>query len=180
MDEHLGERLKKLIEKSGFESIGAFKAAELKVEPEVRAMCAVNTCQAYGKNWACPPACGSLEEYEERFSHYLDGYVFQTIAQMEDAFDFEAIEAAGAEHKRRFHLLVDETRDFGSATLLLGAGHCSICPECSCPDAPCRFPDKVYPSMEAAGLLVSAVCNLADVPYYHGPGTVAFCSAALY
>ncbi|MDR1422754.1 MAG: DUF2284 domain-containing protein [Coriobacteriales bacterium] len=176
----MDEQLKRLIEESGFESIGAFSASDLRVEPEVRAMCAADKCHSYNKNWACPPACGSLEEYAEQFSHYTDGYVFQTVAQMEDAFDFEAIASAGAEHKRRFHALVDAVETSPDDILLLGAGHCEICESCTCPDAPCRFPERTYPSMEASGLLVSAVCNLAKIPYYHGPNTVAFCSAALY
>jgi hypothetical protein len=33
--------------------------------------------------------------------------------------------------------------------------------------------------MEAAGLLVSDVCKMSGIPYYHGPGTIAFCSCAL-
>jgi predicted metal-binding protein len=143
-------------------------------------MCAADKCHAYNKNWACPPACGSLEEWGERFAHYTNGFVFQTIAHMEDDFDFEAIESAAAEHKRRFHTLVDATKEANDDVLLLSAGSCEICPTCTCPDAPCRFPDRAYPSMESTGLLVSAVCTLADVPYFHGRGTVAFCSAALY
>jgi predicted metal-binding protein len=143
-------------------------------------MCAADKCQAYNQSWACPPACGSLEEYAEKFARYSHGYVFQTIAQMEDAFDFEAIEAAAAEHDERFHALVDASHEQKLEVLLLSAGSCKICPQCTYPGAPCRFPDKVYPSMEASGLLVSAVCTLAGVPYYHGPNTVAFCSAVLY
>ena len=29
---------------------------------EVREMCQNGNCGMYGKNWACPPGCGSLED----------------------------------------------------------------------------------------------------------------------
>ncbi|MDR0628659.1 MAG: DUF2284 domain-containing protein [Treponema sp.] len=32
----------------------------------MRDVCAVNKCMAYGTNWSCPPACGTLEECEAR------------------------------------------------------------------------------------------------------------------
>ena len=33
--------------------------------------------------------------------------------------------------------------------------------------------------MEAAGLMVYQVCEVADVPYNHGPLTIAYTSAVL-
>ncbi|MDR3307764.1 MAG: DUF2284 domain-containing protein [Coriobacteriales bacterium] len=175
----MSNELERSIKESGFESVGAFDAPALKVLPEVRDMCAANKCHTYNKNWACPPACGSLEHYENLFKGYTRGYVFQTIVHMEDPFDYAAIASASEEHKKRFHKLVEKTEASKSSILLLGAGTCTLCAACAYPDAPCRFPNKVYPSMEAAGLLVSDVCNLAEVPYYHGKGTVAFVSCAL-
>lgn len=35
-------------------------------------------------------------------------------------------------------------------------------------------------SMEAYGLFVSRVCKDNDVPYYHGPGTIAYTACVLY
>ena len=32
----------------------------------VRDMCAADTCGAYGKNWTCPPHCGTLEECAQK------------------------------------------------------------------------------------------------------------------
>jgi predicted metal-binding protein len=175
--------LQKLIVSSGFEAVARFDATGLESRDEVRAMCAADVCRQYDNSWSCPPACGSIAEFRELLGRYNAGYVFQTVANMEDEFDFEAIEAAGKLHKQRFHDLVDKldtgSKSNPSATLLLSAGSCQLCPQCSYPDAPCRFPDKVYPSMEAAGLLVSDVCQLAGIPYYHGKNTIAFVSCAL-
>lgn len=48
-------------------SIGFFKVEELNIDkikllPEVRQMCSTDKCHMYGRNWSCPPACGTLEE----------------------------------------------------------------------------------------------------------------------
>ncbi len=63
--------------------------------------------------------------------------------------------------------------------LPLSVGTCTLCPSCSCPDAPCRYPERAFNSMEAAGLLVSDVCSAARIPYYHGKGTIAYVSCVL-
>ena len=60
------EELKKLGEEAGFTHVSALDCSTIKLLPEVRQMCASNTCHMYGKNWHCPPGCGTLEECEAR------------------------------------------------------------------------------------------------------------------
>lgn len=68
--------------------------------PEVRKMCVDGKCGGYGKNWACPPGCGSVEACAERVRSYQRGLVFTVAAQMEDPFDYEAIEEGGKKIKQ--------------------------------------------------------------------------------
>ncbi|MDR1183914.1 MAG: DUF2284 domain-containing protein [Coriobacteriales bacterium] len=175
----MSEELTKLIAESGFPIIGHFDPALLEVRQEVRDMCAADKCHAFGKSWSCPPACGSIEKYQVLFQRYHTGYLFQTVAEMEDAFDYEGIEKGGEEHKHCFNDLAGRIAETGRDILLLGAGTCTLCETCTYPDAPCRFPEKAFTSMEASGLVVYDVCKLADVPYYHGKNTIAFCGCVL-
>jgi predicted metal-binding protein len=168
-----------LIKESGFFAVGRFDPADLVVRSEVRDMCAADRCHAFEKSWLCPPACGSLEDYRELFENYHVGYLFQTVAKMEDAFDYPGIEKGSKEHARRLNDLADRVSRSKRDILLLGAGACTLCETCTYPDAPCRHPQKAFPSMEATGLIVYDVCALTDLPYYHGPLTIAFCSCAL-
>ena len=64
--------------------------------------------------------------------------------------------------------------------MTLSAGTCTLCKECTYPDAPCRFPDKRLVSMEAAGLVVSEVCTQAGIDYNHGPQTIAYSGCVLF
>lgn len=55
-----------------------------------------------------------------------------------------------------------------------------ICEECSCPEAPCRFPEKRISSLEAYGVLVAELCRQNQVPYYYGNNHVVYTAACLW
>ncbi|MCL2360865.1 MAG: DUF2284 domain-containing protein [Defluviitaleaceae bacterium] len=161
----------------GFSQAGELNIKSLVFMPEVKAMCAV--CPQYGKNWRCPPGCGSVEEAAAETVKYSYGLVVQTIGHMEDDFDHETIEGTSKKHNQNFALLVESLKKQYPDVLPMGAGTCSICKSCSYPDSPCRFPDKAISSMEAYGLLVSRVCTLSGIPYNNGKSTITFTSCYL-
>ena len=175
-------QIMQLAQKIGFDCMGECSAKDLVARPEVRSMCAAGKCQVYGHSWACPPACGELEDFQDLMNMYEHCLVVQTIGEMEDDFDFEAMEETGSLQKNRVLDLVEalDAAGLSSQTLTFSAGTCTLCAECTYPDAPCRFPDKRLVSMEAAGLVVSEVCELASVPYNHGPQTIAYSGCVLY
>lgn len=142
-------------------------------------MCAADKCGAYGRNWACPPACGSLEHCAKRIASYSSGILVQTVAALEDEFDLEGIAAAQKKHKKRFAVLARQMRLLYPDCLPLSAGGCTRCEVCTYPEHPCRYPKKRFSSMEAYGLLVSEVCSASGMPYYRGEKTISFTSCIL-
>ena len=168
----------RLAEEIGFSHWGLFPVSELRFLPEVREMCEVNRCGQYGKSWSCPPACGTLEECRERAMGFSWGILLQTTAEMEDSFDLEAMMDAEQRQKVRFGAFCDRLEE--EICLPLGAGTCTVCAKCTYPDAPCRFPERLRPSMEAFGLQVTDVCHSADIPYYYGPNTITYSSCVLF
>ncbi len=121
----------------------------------------------------CPPACGSLAENAEKLRAYRWGIIVQTTAQLEDDFDIETMqEAARLQH----HVPLKLSSIIQSYLYLHfpSSGGGFFCEACTYPGAPCRFPDKAMPSMEAFGLLVSDVCADNGIPYYYGPGTLTY------
>lgn len=158
----------------GFSHAGPLRADTLWLRPEVRDMCSVDRCRKYGRSWMCPPACGSLEENHERIKPYTDGIIVQTTAELEDDFDYETMEAAGAKQKELFLAFRRELAKEFSGLLALTSGGCDLCEVCTYPDAPCIHPEDAMPSMEAFGLVVSDVCQQNDLPYYYGPGTITY------
>lgn len=168
------QELLELAQRHGFDHVGMLNVAALEFSPEVRSMCAADKCRSYGKCWTCPPYCGTLEDIAARSAAYHRGILVQTTGQMEDDYDVETMEEAGALQVKRFHALVKEVRNTYPDCLPMSAGACTVCPKCACPDEPCRFPDLAFPSMEAYGLWVSKTCTDSGMSYFYGPQTITF------
>ena len=99
--------------------------------------------------------------------------------QLEDSMDGEGMMEAESLHKRHFSDMHELLRKEYPALLAIGAGTCKHCKQCSYPDEPCRFPDRMTSSMEAMGMLVLEVCKRNDLSYYYGPNTIAYTSCFL-
>ena len=168
-----------LAERRGFSHVGALNIEALEPLDAVREMCAADRCRSYGKNWTCPPACGTLDEVRQRLSTCWSGVLLQSTGTLEDDFDYDTMSVLEREHKARFLALVDELQNAGIALWAMAAGVCTLCESCGCPDLPCRFPQQAFPSMEANGLLVSQVCEASGLPYYYGPRTLTYTSCIL-
>ena len=164
----------------GFEHAAFFDPAQLEFRQEVRDMCSADKCTQYNKNWACPPACGSIELSVEKAKKYSKAIMIQTTAVMEDSFDFETMMQAAKDHKERFGKVVELFRTEDPDCLPMGAGGCNICKKCTYPDEPCRFPDKAFTSMEAYGLYVAGECKKAGLEYNYGPNTLTYSSCILF
>lgn len=165
-------------------SLGFFAAVPLipkalRALEEVRAMCAADRCHAYGKNWTCPPECGTLAQCAAELARFQNGILVQSMGTLEDSFDYEGMMALEAQHLTRFYTLCGQLRECFPDALCLGTGGCRICGSCAYP-APCRFPEKACASMEAYGLLVSEVCSQCGVAYYYGPNTLTYTACILF
>ena len=142
-------------------------------------MCATDKCKAYGKNWTCPPMCGSLEECGAKMASFSRGILLQTIGTMEKRIDTAAYRLTEQKHLEQFHRLAAAIRSRYPDALCLGSGGCRICPQCAWPD-PCRFPEKACSSMEAYGLFVTQVCRDNNCDYYHGDRTITYTACILF
>ena len=109
------EILEKIADECGFECHGVADSKKLVVRPEVRDMCAVGKCHVYGKSWACPPACGDIEEFDAMFKQHSMCFIVQSVGQLEDEFDFETMVETEQIHKERFFAFGDKLREAGLA-----------------------------------------------------------------
>ena len=174
------EQILELAGQLGFSHKAALNVLALEFRQEVRDMCAADRCMSYGRNWSCPPACGTPEVCAQKLGAYSKGVLVQTTGEMEDDFDAGAIERTYLGHKAAFDALARQTRSLHPDCLPLTAGACTLCKKCTCPDRPCRFPGKRLSSMEAYGLLVSDVCLKSGLEYNYGPKTITYTSCILF
>lgn len=164
---------------AGFTEAGILQLKTLRLLPEVREMCSSGSCQQYGCRWSCPPGCGTLEDCRTRLSRYQTGLLVQTVGVLEDEFDGEGMLAAEQQHKKRFFTLRRTLRERYPDVLALGAGCCTVCPVCTYPDGPCRYPEQMVSSMEAYGLLVQEICARNGFSYYYGKNRISYTSCFL-
>lgn len=174
------EEMMSLAQELGFSHFGILKTNDLVFMPEVRKMCEDNRCNMYNKSWGCPPACGTLEEISKQAMGYLHGIVLQMTGDMEDDFDVETMMETEKLQKERFAQMVEQLLSKEIECLPMASGACTLCQQCTYPNEPCRFPDKVHPSMEAYGLMVSDSCKAAGLEYYYGPQTITFSACILF
>ena len=173
------ETLIALTKEVGFTCAAPLDVSTVELKPEVRKMCADNTCGQYGKRWSCPPGCGELEELRQRVARYKHGLLVQTVGQLEDDFDVETMMETEAAQKKNMFAMQEKLLARYPNALAIGSGCCTHCKTCTYPEAPCRFPEKQMASMEAYGMLVTEVCQKNGMKYYYGPCTLAYTSCFL-
>ena len=163
----------------GFTAAAVLDVQTLMPMPMVRDACAAGRCGAYGKNWTCPPYCGTLEECEKKMRGYTRGLLLQTVGRLEKTVDTRGYARVEGEHLTAFHRFAEIIRNAYPNALCLGSGGCRICGKCAWPE-PCRFPERACASMEAYGLFVTQVCRDNAMAYHHGPKTVTYTACVLF
>ena len=169
------ERAMEIAKQAGFDAAFPLNPKTLEFRQDVRDMCAADKCHRYDKSWACPPACGGLDEITVACAPYTEGILVQTISR-----DYVTLMEDGRRHGQQFTAFVDQLRQEDPSIRPMGAGGCRRCEKCTYPDEPCVSPELVFPSMEASGLLIIDVCKKNDVQYNYGPRTVAYMACCLF
>ena len=146
---------------------------------EVRKTCE-NGCRGYGKSWACPPAVGTVDECRERAQSYDKMLVFSGKYELNDSFDFQGMSAAMKSFKTIARRLDDGVKPLLDEYLMLSNEGCGVCIDCTYPDEPCRFPDRLHHAIEGYGILVGDLVKMAGINYNNGKNTVTFFGALLY
>ena len=157
-----------------------FSTAVIPFSPAVVEACARNVCGKYGKTWTCPPGVGTLEELERKVKAYPCALLISFRYDLEDSFDFEGMMEGERRAKAAFHSIADDMRAAGERFRMLGSGGCGLCESCTYPDAPCRFPDRAGPSIEACGINVMQLAKEVGLRYNNGPNTVTYFCMILF
>ena len=164
---------------AGFDHAAFLDPAKLAVREDVRQMCAADKCRAYGKNWTCPPYCGTLEECGERLHGFSRGVLVQTVGKLEKTIDTRGYRRTEQRHLKQFAGFCQRVRAVDPGALCLGSGGCRVCEKCAWPEK-CRQPDRACSSMEGYGLFVTQVCRDSGLAYHYGEKTVTYTACILF
>lgn len=145
----------------------------------VRYICETE-CSQYGKSWSCPPAVGTVEECKERCSCFSGGFIFTTIAEVQDITDMEETLKTRAEHEKITRAVKALFLEECKKVQVLSTESCAICKECTYPSAPCRHPERMLPSVEGYGILVTELAERQGMSFFNGSNVVTWFSLILY
>ena len=171
---------KLVAEVPGIWEYGLVDTKDLVFLEEVREICKGNACRKYGTTWACPPAVGTMAECKAQVMQYQQGLMFTGKYSLHSPFDWRGMLKGLAEFKKVCSRMGEKIKDYCDDQLILDVEGCDLCEQCTYPSAPCRFPEKMHPSVEGYGMLVSAVAKAAGVKYDNGEGTVTYLGLVLF
>jgi predicted metal-binding protein len=166
-----------------FDNFKEISADRITLSDDVRKLCEQNKCGQYGKNWTCPPAIKSVDEFRKDFASFDTFLIVYKVYCVKSSFDWRGMMAGGTDFKDR---LYDLKQEISVALpklrfLLLGAGGCHLCERCAYMDGePCRQPEDAMISLEACGIDVMSLMKDNGLKYYHGKNTVTFIGGILY
>ena len=120
------------------------------------------------------------EKHKDEICSFENALVFTHAGILTDSFDIDGMQRVRDE--------ADEVLDRVSAAFIkeqipykaYGCGACRICSKCTCPDSPCRHPEKAIVSIEACGVNVLALAHSSGLSYNSGADTVTYFSMITY
>lgn len=165
----------------GFSAAAVVDTGDIPFDPSFRPYCEENLCGQYGINYACPPACGSVEDMKQRILDRPKALVLQTIWEISDYSDTAAIKQAKSGHNAAAIRLAKRLRAEGCGGFLVGASGCALCSPCAMGKGePCLFPDLQYSCMSAYCIFVKKLADRCGIEYNCGDGLLAFFGMYVY
>lgn len=155
------------------------KTDELRFSDRVRYICETE-CPMYNTTWACPPAVGTVGACQKRVMAFEEGLLIATITEVSDIADIGETLATRADHEEITRQALSMVREQASETLTLSTEACAHCGHCTWPDAPCRFPDRMFPCVESHGILVTDLAEKHDIEFLAQGNVVTWFSLILY
>ncbi len=162
------------VKEAGYDEYKEISFDDIVFDENVFSQCKRNTCGMYGKNYACPPRSGSMEDCRARLRKYTHFIIINKIVNIKE--DFNGAVAA-------VQKCADTLRELlaGEDAGVMAAGPCKICGECAAlTDEPCRFPDKTVYSMEGSGMDVVRMSLNQHMTYNGGGGKIGYFALVVF
>lgn len=161
----------------GFHRAVIVDTKDLVFEPFFRTFCEDNKCGQYGKNYSCPPDCGTVEEMKNRILAYPKALALESVGPITDPMDSSQIKPLKSWHNKATRTVLDKI----GGGLMCGASGCTLCAPCALTQGePCRFPDKAWSCLSAYCVHVQKLAETCGMDYVCGNGVVSFYSLCCF
>jgi len=143
------------------------KPSQIPISERIRSVCS-QECDRYQTTWACPPAVGSIEECKARCMEYEECFFFSTVAEVADIANFDALLKTRKEHEEITEQILSFLKKQDVECYALSTESCEICEECTYPEAPCRYLNRMHPCVESHGIVVTELAEKSGMDYMLG------------
>ncbi|MDO4977128.1 MAG: DUF2284 domain-containing protein [Eubacteriales bacterium] len=147
-----------------------------------RKYCEENLCGFYGKNYACPPYCGTPEEMEEKVRKHQNALVLKTSYEVNDAMGGSAMNPLKKKHTKMTLSLIKEILKEDSCDYIgVMAGPCFYCPTCKMAEGkPCTCENMRFSCLSAYCIDVTKRAEICDMKISWDIHSVSFFSIYLF
>lgn len=152
--------------------------SDLVFSPKVRYICE-HECEHYACSWGCPPAIGKVEDCINLCKQYQKVFLFSTIAEVSDYWDFNDCLQKRQMHEEISRDIHEKCKQLLGDVLTLSTG-CTYCTHCTYPHAPCRHPSLRLSSVESHGIVILSTAEAAQMTTDFGHGFLTYFTAVLY
>ena len=173
------ERMKEIALEEGFADTEVIPVEKLVFCHEYRRFCEQNDCGNYGKNYACPPACGEPWEMEEKVKKYKYAAVFCSRTQVKDAFDSSETKKVKKMHTAMTLKVLKRYAQEGmqDGGLSIMAGPCNFCDTCRMQEGEaCVHEDMRFSCLSAYCIDASALAKSCGIEISWDGNAVSFFS----
>lgn len=165
---------------------GAYKAElisadRIVTDRQFRCICEGNACGRYGRCYQCPPDIGEIDRLMNDIRSYSRGLLYQSVAAIEDSFDFEGMMEGAKAHLGLSHDIQKAAESLLPVEFLHLSSGCRLCEVCAkVSGLPCRHPDKALGAMEGYGIDVYQTVKSTELKYANGTNTVTYFGIVLF
>lgn len=162
----------RILDGLGFSSIVKIKTNQLVFDSKFRKYCEENYCGNYGKNYACPPDCGTPLEMKRKALSYENAIVFYREYRLDDIMDKEAVKLIEVDNRDRMQKAIFILDNFlkevsltkeGQGSVIGSCHNCEVCNKVK--DLPCSNPKKIYSCLSAYCINVDSLAKTCNMVY---------------
>lgn len=177
------DEIKKLALNAGYVNAAKIETSELVFVEEYRKFCEKNDCGNFGKNYACPPSCGTPQEMKEKVLKYNNAFVFQSQSVVKNLYDNAEVAQVKKAHVKRMRDLLPILKESGlpKKGLSIMCGPCTLCKTCAIlENKPCVNPEGQASCVSAYCIDASKMAKSCNMNIEWNGDTVSFFSLYVF
>ncbi|MDO4305199.1 MAG: DUF2284 domain-containing protein [Eubacteriales bacterium] len=167
----------------GFADAAVIDTEDLQFVPEFRVLCEENDCGNYGKNYGCPPYCGTPKEMEDKVRKYRRAVVFQSRTPVEDIMDPALTKPIKKVHIQKTRRAMKRMEEAGMTMdgFAIMCGPCNFCATCALQEGnPCPHEDMRFSCLSAYCINATELAGHCNMEMEWGGNMATFFSLYVF